>query len=187
MAICEKNSLIINQINYDMKIFDNKHLKKMIKTDKKYIRELEKNINNLRKNESKKFKIEDLFKEKYNDMNVLYITLNKEEHFVSICRIYYKKKMGYINLVYTNPNYKTKCITCNYLKSMMYLLQDKITIYNLDVHVNNLEDIKCYEKVGFIIKEKTKTNYLMEYDFDKQTSPFIYKGAIIMDKYRPFI
>jgi ribosomal protein S18 acetylase RimI-like enzyme len=53
----------------------------------------------------------------------------------------------------------------------MYLLQDKITKYTLDVRSNNLPAIKCYEKVGFIIKEKTKTNYLMEFDFDDQIAP----------------
>jgi len=155
------DNIEIENTKYNILIFDNKELKQYIKTKSKIFINYEKAIKEYR--ELKNFNLEHLLKETYKNMNVIYLIIYKNDTYKNICsmsRLYYKNKTGYINMVYTAPNYRGKGLCYNNLKILMSL--KKLNKYNLDVKTKNIAAINCYKKLGFIEVKLTKNVYTME-------------------------
>jgi ribosomal protein S18 acetylase RimI-like enzyme len=79
-------------------------------------------------------------------------------------RFYYNlpKQSAYFNLVYTNPEFRGQKICQNNIAYMINLTKKYIKKYELEVDINNLAAVKCYENNGFKrIKKQFKTYYLL--------------------------
>jgi len=154
-----KNGFItINNKKYKYKIFNTDGLIYLIRHNKKFIESLQYSIQLLR--EDPKFHISELVNEDRPDTT--YFIVYKKD-VVSTLRLYYnlEKKSGYINLVYTNPDYRGQKICQSNIAHMIQLTKKYIKKYELHVDVHNIPAIKCYEHNGFKIKIKSKGEYLM--------------------------
>ena len=79
-------------------------------------------------------------------------------------RFYYNLDMqsAYFNLVYTNPEFRGQKICQTNIAYMINLTKKYIKKYELEVDINNLAAVKCYENNGFKrIKKQFKTYYLL--------------------------
>jgi RimJ/RimL family protein N-acetyltransferase len=153
-------NIIINKKKYNYKLFDTNELIELIRHDKKFIEALENTIKIYRKNEN--FKIFDLIREyihsKLDDITNYFI-IYKKDIIISTLRFYYnlKKKSGYFNLVYTNPDYRGQQICQNSIKYLIELNEKICNKFELEVDIDNASAIKCYENIGF--KKIKETNY----------------------------
>ena len=159
------NSIKINNIKYDYKLFDTNELIEMIRKKLKFIESLEKTIQNYRNNN--KFIITDLINEYINsDPKTLtkYSIIYKKNIIISTCRIAYKKNEVIFSLVYTHPDYRGQKICYNHIKKIINLYKDTIKKYYLNVKKDNIPAIKCYENLNFkVIKSYDEHNgYLMQ-------------------------
>lgn len=154
-----KNGFItINHKKYKYKIFNTDGLIDLIQHNKKFIESLQYSIQLLR--EDPKFHISELLNE--HTENVIYFIVYKKD-IVSTLRLYHnlEKKSGYIDLVYTNPDYRGQKICQTNIAYMIRLTKKYIKKYELHVDVHNIPALKCYENNGFKIKIKSKGEYLM--------------------------
>ena len=159
------NSIKINNIKYDYKLFDTNELIEMIRKKLKFIESLEKTIQNYRNN--KKFVITDLIREYINSEPkslTKYSIIYKKNIIISTCRFFYTKIYCYFSLVYTHPDYRGQKICYNHIKKIINLYKDTIKIYYLYVDKDNIPAIKCYENLNFkIIKSYDDRNeYVMQ-------------------------
>ncbi len=166
--------LIINDVKYESIMFNINGLIKLMKIKPKLIFEsLTKSIGLLRKNNN--FDIYDLIKENINMYpytNIFYI-ICLEDVIISTSRLIYspEQKNAYINMVYTNQDYRGKKICQISLNKLINLTKKRFDIYELEVNPDNISAIKCYEKIGFtfvrtINYKSSKGDYyvnLMEY------------------------
>ena len=117
------------------------------------------------------FKITDLVTEwiyyRIDDITTYFIIYKKDD-IIYTTRFYYNlvKKSAYINTVYTNPLYRGQKICQSSISYLIELTKKYIKKYELEVDINNLPAIKCYETNGFkkIKKyelDKNKFYYLM--------------------------
>jgi len=160
MNIINKGSISLNNKKYKYKIFDTIGLVDLIRNNKKFIEILEKAIQLYR--ESPKFHISNLVKEwiYYRpDYITTYFIVYKKDVIISTMRFYYNlvKKLAYFNMVYTNPEYRGQKICQSNIEYIIKLTQKYINKYELEVDVNNIPAIKCYENNGF--KKIKKINY----------------------------
>ena len=155
--------IIINKKKYNYKLFDTSELIELIRYDKKFIKLLEDTIKIYRNND--KFIITNLVNEYINseiNTQTKYSIIYKKNIIVSTCRFIYNKKLGYFNLVYTNPDYRGQQICQNHIKHLINLSREYINKYELHVLKDNIPAIKCYENIGFKkIKEDNDNTYLM--------------------------
>ncbi len=66
-------------------------------------------------------------------------------------RFYYNlnKKSAYFNLVYTNPEFRGQKICQTNMAYMINMTRKYIKKYQLEVDIDNLPALKCYENNGF--------------------------------------
>ena len=117
-----QNKIKINEKVYNYKLFDTVELIKLIKTDDKFIKLFANTIQKYRNNES--FIIMDLIDEYLNsEINTMtkYSIIYKKGVIISTCRIIYSQKLGYFNLVYTNPKYRGQQICQNHIRHLIAL------------------------------------------------------------------
>jgi len=148
----KNGSITINNVKYKYKIFDITGLIDLIRNDKQFITSLENTIRLYRGNEN--FQIFDLIKEYINDRIddvTKFFIIYKKNDIVSTCRFFYnlKKKLGYFNLIYTNPEYRNRKICQNTLKFIIDSTKKYLKKYELFVKHNNIPALKCYENNGF--------------------------------------
>lgn len=174
MDLLNNSSININEKKYKCKLFDTNELIHLIRNNKTFIESLEKTIKIYRNN--KDFEIFNLIKEYIYyrpDYITTYFIIHKKNTIIFMCRFYYnmKKESSYFNMVYTNPEYRGQKICQTSIKYLINLSKKYIKKYELEVDVNNIPALKCYENVGFKkIKEnnlKGKKYYLMRLKIDK--------------------
>lgn len=109
------------------------------------------------------FVIEAYYRYKKYSQNARYLIFYTQNEVVTISRIFYKKKSGYINAVHTNKKYRGKGYCQKNLKKLTDLANEKLGIekFELEVEIDNIPAIKCYERVGFKIKKRIKGEYQM--------------------------
>lgn len=157
------NSIKINNIKYDYKLFDTNELIEMIRKKLKFIESLEKTIQNYRNN--KKFVITDLIREYINSEPkslTKYSIIYKKNIIISTCRFFYTKNKCYLSLIYTHPDYRGQKICYNHIKKIINLYKDTIKKYDLHVDKDNIPAIKCYENLNFKIIKSYDDSYLMQ-------------------------
>jgi ribosomal protein S18 acetylase RimI-like enzyme len=97
------------------------------------------------------------------DTQTRYSIIHKKNTIVSTSRLIYSKNKGYINLVYTNPEFRGCKICQNHIRHLIGLHKDFTKKYELEVDTDNIPAIKCYENIGFkkISIDKKLNIYLM--------------------------
>lgn len=165
--ILKKGFIIINNNKYKYYLFDIYQLNDIIENDKIFTNLLENTIITYR--EDKNFKIHNLFIEYMNKSiynRTLFFIIYKGKDIISTCRFLFNldKKAAYFNLIYTNAKYRGKKICQNNIKHMIDITNTYIKKYELEVAIENIPAIKCYQKNGFeIIKENSHSKeYLMQ-------------------------
>jgi RimJ/RimL family protein N-acetyltransferase len=165
MNIIKNGSIIINNKKYNYKIFDTIGLVDLIRNNKKFTEALENAIKIYRKKPD--FHISDLVKEwiyfRPDDVTTYFIVY-KKNIIVSTMRFYYNLELqtAYFNLVYTSPEFRGQKICQTNIAYMINLTKKYIKKYELEVDINNLPAVKCYENNGFKkIKKQFKTYHLL--------------------------
>ena len=114
---------------------------------------------------SKHFNILDFVIENYlyNEKNkkVQYLIIFNDNEILSISRLIFKNKLGYINAVHTNIDFRRKKLCFRNITKLIKLGNKLFDInkFELDVDVDNIPAIKCYKKCGFKIYKKTIDKY----------------------------
>ncbi len=100
-------------------------------------------------------------KEKNNE--TLYLFLFDDNEIITTSRLIYNNKTGYINAVHTNKKFRGKKLCQKTIKRLITLATKKTNIkkIELDVEVDNIPAIKCYERSGFRIIKKFSDYYKM--------------------------
>ena len=100
-----------------------------------------------------------LYEEKGKKVKYLIIYNNKE--IVSISRIIYDEKIGYINAVHTNIKFRRKKLCQRNIKKLITLTNNlcNIKIFELEVDIDNIPAIKCYKRCGFKIVKKYNNKF----------------------------
>jgi RimJ/RimL family protein N-acetyltransferase len=156
----EKDGLItLNDKNYKYKFFDTNELIDIIRHNKKFTLIYEEAIKKYRNNP--KFEIFQLIKEYITyrpDSELFYFTIYNNKEIIFMTRLYYykEKQYGYLNLVYTNENYRGQGICKNSINFIINKTKKNIKKYELQVLIDNIPAIKCYEYNGFKIIKKIK-------------------------------
>jgi len=136
--------------NFSYKLVNYEELIEWLSTNPELKKSIETCIQDLRSNS---FTIEQLKREEKEDRDTLYFFIYDKQEMISSSRlIYYSDSFGYINFVYTNPEYRGRKLCQNNIKLLIELTTDKYNIktYELHVEVNNKSAIKCYENIGFV-------------------------------------
>jgi len=157
----QNGSITINHKKYKFSIFDTDGLIDLIRKNKKFIEALQQSIRLFR--QDPKFYISELLNEYRPEHVTTYFIIYKKDVVVSTLRLYSNvvKKSGYINLVYTNPDYRGQKI-CQTNIATMIELTPYIKKYELVVDVDNIPALTCYIKNGFKkIRKKSNMEYLL--------------------------
>lgn len=134
------------------------------------------------------FVIENFFAEK-KDKKVKYLIIHDNNEILSTSRIIYDKEVGYINAVHTNIKFRGKSICQSNIQKLITLTNDlfNIKIFQLDVDIDNISAIKCYEKNGFEIIEKINNHhgeyYKMTYNISNKKGGYYNKYIKYKSKY----
>jgi len=174
MNIIKNGSIIRNNKKYNYKIFDTMGLVDLIRSNKERARRFTDALENAIKKYRKdlNFHISDLVREwiyTKPDEVVTYFIIYKKDIIVSTMRFYYNldKKSAYFNLVYTNPEFRGQKICQTNIAYMINLTRKYIKKYELEVDINNLPALKCYENNGFKkIKVLSEKYYLLRLKID---------------------
>ena len=156
----EKDGIIkLNDKNYKYRFFDTNGLIDIIRHNQKFTQIYEEAIKKYRNNP--KFEIFQLVKEYITykpDSELFYFTIYNDNEIIFMTRLYYykEKQYGYLNLVYTNENYRGQGICKNSINFIINKTKKNIKKYELQVQVDNIPAIKCYEYNGFKIIKKIK-------------------------------
>jgi RimJ/RimL family protein N-acetyltransferase len=107
------------------------------------------------------FRIGELFREHEEDPTkpqTFYLVLHEGDTIVSTCRLLYnaEARFGYINLVYTNPEYRGRQICQHTLGFLIQKMKGMIDTYELDVDADNEAAKTCYGRNGFVIVDENK-------------------------------
>ena len=175
----EKDGIIkFNDKNYEYMFIDIDELIDLIRHNPKFISSWEEELKIYRNNPN--FKIFDLIKEyiyqRTDSYTYYFITFKKNDTIISFARLhYYKEKHhGYINLVYTNVEYRGLGICKSGINFLINMTKKYIKTYELQVLSDNIPAIKCYEANGFkfikkiqnklIAKNDPNNSIIIEYD-----------------------
>jgi RimJ/RimL family protein N-acetyltransferase len=141
------------------KLFDIHEIIEIIKNHNKLALSLEECIGLLRG--EKNFTILNIILEdiQYHPHKVLYFMIYKGHEVIGTSRLIFNEnsKTGYINMIFTNVKYKNKHVCQLNLEKIIALT--KLKMYELEVDIENVSAIKCYENVGFKIIKKIKNKY----------------------------
>jgi RimJ/RimL family protein N-acetyltransferase len=159
MNIENEGLITFNNKNYKYKFFDINGLIDIIRHKIKLKESLEEAIRKYRNMPN--FKILDILKEYIYyrpDSITYYFITHKNNKIITTSRLYYypEKEYGYINMVYTNEEYRGKGICKEGIKYLINKTKEYIKTYELEVIVDNIAALKCYEYNGFKIKKKKK-------------------------------
>jgi len=159
MNISKEGLLEINDKKYKYKLINTDDLIEIIRHKPKFTTALESAIRLYRGNPD--FKIFDLIKEYIYyrpDSDTHYFIVYKNNEIISTARLYYykEKQYGYINMVYTNESYRGQGICKKGIEFLINKTSKYINTYELEVLVDNLPAIKCYEYNGFKFIKKMK-------------------------------
>ena len=107
------------------------------------------------------FRIGDLLREHAEDpetRQTFYLVLHDKDVIVSTCRLLYnaERRFGYINLVYTNPEYRGRQICQHTIGFLIQKTKGMIDTYELDVDSDNGAAKTCYERNGFAVVAENK-------------------------------
>ena len=154
----EKGTLDIKEKKYQYRLLTVMGLLDLIRDERPFSNKLERTIQSYRGQDH--FRIHDLLLEHIYDETrpqTLYLVVHEEE-IVSTCRLLYnpETRVGYINLVYTNPTYRGQQICQHTINLMIQKTKEFIDTYELEVDVENEPAKKCYERNGFVIVEENK-------------------------------
>ena len=139
----------IDEIFYNYLLFDNNKLISLYETKNKLIYLLEKSI----KQKEENFNILNLIKNTTNNdyhSSMFFIIYIKTE-IIACCRINQinkNVKTAYIDMVFTNPEYKDKTIFKNAIKILIELTGYYFNKYELETTSNNIKAIKYYKENG---------------------------------------
>jgi RimJ/RimL family protein N-acetyltransferase len=168
----EKNGIIkLNEKNYKYKFFDTNELIDIIRHNPKFTQIYEEAIKIYRNNP--KFEIFKLIKEYITcrpDSELFYFTIYNDDEIIFMARLYYYKEQeyGYFNMIYTKKSYRGQGICKNSINFIINETKKNIKKYELEVTVNNIPAIKCYEHNGFKYIKKMKytrmNNEVIEYN-----------------------
>lgn len=156
----EKDGIIkLNEKSYKYKFFDTNELINIIRHKPKFTQIYEDAIKKYRNNPN--FEIFKLIKEYITyrpDSELFYFTIYNDDEIIFMARLYYykEKQYGYLNMIYTNENYRGQGICKNSIKFIINKTKKDIKKYELEVVVDNIPAIKCYEYNGFKIIKKIK-------------------------------
>lgn len=154
-----KGQIKIDEEIFKYKLFDIHEMIEIIKNHNKLALSLEEFIGILRG--QKNFTILNIILEDitYHPNNTLYFMIYKGHDVIGTSRLIYNinSKTGYINMVFTNSKYRNKSICQINLEKLIALT--KLKMYELEVDIENITAIKCYENVGFKVIKKIKNKY----------------------------
>ena len=143
----KKEEKITNEYKY--KLVNYSELIEWLISNPELKKSIESCIQDLRGNS---FHIEQLEREEKVGKDTLYFFIYNYEEMIASSRLTYNNSFGYINFVYTNPKYRGQKMCQNNIKLLVDLTTEiyNITTYELDVEIDNLSAIKCYQNNGFI-------------------------------------
>lgn len=157
--------ILFNNKKYKYKFFDIDGLIDIIRHNEKLKLSLEESVRKYRGDPI--FKIFDLIIEyiyyRPDSKTYFYITY-KNNTIISTTRLYYypEKKYGFIDMVYTNDQYRGQGI-CKYsIEFLINKTKKNINKYELDVLIDNIPARKCYEHNGFKKIRKKKFTQINE-------------------------
>jgi len=157
-----KGKIKIENNIYKYKLFDIHELIETIKNHNKLALSLEECIGIIRQY-NKNFKLLSIISEDicYHPRKVLYFMIYKGNKVIGTSRLIFKEKSktGYINMVITNTKYRNKKICQINLRKLIELT--KLDIYELEVDIDNIPAIKCYETIGFKAIKTIKNEYIL--------------------------
>ena len=96
---------------------------------------------------------------------VMYLVIFKDNNILTTSRILYSGKKGYINFVRTNKKFRGMGMCKRNMKKLIYLSINKLGLnkFSLNVEIDNIYAIKCYEKIGFKITSSNNSEHKMIY------------------------
>ena len=154
-----KGQIKIDDEIYKYKLFDIHEMIEIIKNHNKLALSLEECIGLLRG--EKNFTILNIILEDitYHPHNTLYFIIYKGHEVITTSRLIFNSnsKTGYINMVFTNSKYRGKHMCQINLEKLISLT--KLKMYELEVEIDNVAAIKCYQNVGFKNIKKIRNKY----------------------------
>ena len=95
----------------------------------------------------------------------MYLIIFKNNDILTTGRILYSGKQGYINFVRTNKKFRGMGMCKRNMKKLIYLSINKLGLnkFSLNVEIDNIYAIKCYEKIGFKINNTNNSEHDMIY------------------------
>jgi len=154
----KKSSIIIKTIKYKLIFCDTQALLIFIQSNVNYKKSL---IEIMKKGTDKYFDILNLVIKNYSETetskkNVKYLLIYNNEEILTISRVIYDKKKGYIDAVNTNKNFRGNKLCQRSIKKLITLTYDifNVKIFELEVDVDNIPAIKCYKNCGFNIMKQ---------------------------------
>jgi RimJ/RimL family protein N-acetyltransferase len=158
-AVLEKGTIAIKETEYQYTYFNPVGLRTLMEHTPAFAAQLERTIQLYRGQDH--FRIGDLLREHAEDpetRQTFYLVLHDKDVIVSTCRLLYKAeaRFGYINLVYTNPEYRGRQICQHTLELMIQKTKGMIDTYELDVDSDNGAAKTCYERSGFAVVAENK-------------------------------
>lgn len=145
--------IILNNIKYESIIFNINGLIKLMKIKPNLITSFGQSIASLRKTPI--FDVYNLIKENvrfYPETNIFHI-IHLNDLCITTARLIYtlnsNLKNAYINMVYTNPEYRGKQLCQTNINILIKKTKKIFNLYELEVNPDNTAAIKCYEKLGF--------------------------------------
>ena len=164
----EKDGIIkLNDKNYKYMFIDTDGLIDLIRHEPIFISSLEEELKIYRNNPN--FKIFDLIKEyiyQRTDSFTYFFITYKNNTIISFARLHYykEKQYGYINLVYTNIEYRGLGICKEGINFVINMTKRYIKTYELQVLSDNIPAIKCYEANGFKLIKKIQNKLIAKND-----------------------
>jgi hypothetical protein len=136
---------------YNYILFNTLQLINFKKTNSELINSFENIVKEHR--EKPLFNICNLINENFNyyPFECLYFIIysNIDKNIISTSRIIFKDNCAYIDMVYTNKDYRNKKVCTINISKLIKLTKKYFNIYELEVRPNNIYAIKCYENIGF--------------------------------------
>lgn len=144
--------------NYNYILFNTLQLINLKKTNPELINSFENIVKEHRK--KPEFTINFLINENFNyyPFECIYFLIysNIDNIIISTSRIIFKDKCAYINMVYTNKDYRNKKVCHINISKLIKLTKKYFDIYELEVKADNIYAKKCYENIGFKFIKNTK-------------------------------
>lgn len=120
-------------------------------------------LNYMRSTRSPNFELIDLTIEHFISLqdkyeNTFFLLVHNNKEIISTIRWNVKKQNVYISCVATTKNYRRQGFCTSSVKKMISISKkfNKAKNFKLEVYIDNINAIRCYEHVGFKIKKTIK-------------------------------